>query len=106
MLEGLWEWVAGAEATMATTEASSVGNDMETVETQLAQHEVCFSLCVCVCVCVCACACACVCAFVCVLVCACSLMASEYVVVECLDLMQQHFVLSCLTPLLQSLFHR
>ena len=46
MLEGLWEWVAGAEATMAATEASPVGNDMETVETQLAQHEVCikFSL--------------------------------------------------------------
>ena len=41
MLEGLWEWVAGAEATMAATEASPVGNDMETVETQLAQHEVC-----------------------------------------------------------------
>ena len=40
MLGGLWEWVAGAEATMAQTEASSVGNDMETVETQLAQHEV------------------------------------------------------------------
>ena len=41
MLVGLWEWVAGAEATMAATEASPVGNDMETVETQLAQHEVC-----------------------------------------------------------------
>ena len=26
---------------MAATEASPVGNDMETVETQLAQHEVC-----------------------------------------------------------------
>ena len=26
---------------MASTEASPVGNDMETVETQLAQHEVC-----------------------------------------------------------------
>ena len=29
---------------MAATEASPVGNDMETVETQLAQHEVCILL--------------------------------------------------------------
>ena len=43
MLEGLCEWVAGAEATMATTEALPVGNDMETVEKQLAEHEVCSS---------------------------------------------------------------
>ena len=43
MLEGLCEWVAGAEATMATTEASPVGNDMETVERQLAEHEVLYS---------------------------------------------------------------
>ena len=28
---------------MAATEASPVGNDMETVETQLAQHEVCIN---------------------------------------------------------------
>ena len=40
MLDGLWEWVGGAEATMTTTEASPVGNDMETVELQLSQHEV------------------------------------------------------------------
>ena len=35
MLDGLWEWVSGAETTMAITETSSVGNDPETVETQL-----------------------------------------------------------------------
>ena len=44
MLEGLCEWVAVAEATMATTEASPVGNDMEIVERQLTEHEVCSSL--------------------------------------------------------------
>ena len=35
MLDGLWEWVSGAETTMAITETSSVWNDLETVETQL-----------------------------------------------------------------------
>ena len=35
MLDGLWEWVSGAETTMAITETSSVGNDLETVEAQL-----------------------------------------------------------------------
>ena len=35
MLDGLWEWVSGAETTMAITEASSVGNDLETVKAQL-----------------------------------------------------------------------
>ena len=35
MLDGLWEWVSGAETTMAITETSSVWNDLETVEAQL-----------------------------------------------------------------------
>ena len=44
MLDGLWEWVSGAETTMANTEASSVGNDLETVEAQLALHEACLGI--------------------------------------------------------------
>ena len=44
MLGGLWDWVAGAEATMTGTETTPIGNDMETVEAQLAQHEVLISL--------------------------------------------------------------
>ena len=40
MLERLWEWVGGAEATLAATEANPVGNDLDTVERQLSEHEV------------------------------------------------------------------
>ena len=40
MLDRLWEWVGGAEATLAATEANPVGNDLDTVERQLSEHEV------------------------------------------------------------------
>lgn len=40
MLDRLWEWVGGAEATLAATEANPVGNDLNTVERQLSEHEV------------------------------------------------------------------
>ena len=41
MLDRLKEWVVGAETTIASTEAIPVGNDMETVDRQLSDHEVC-----------------------------------------------------------------
>ena len=41
MLDRLWEWVAGAEATMTDTESTPVGDELITVEDQLAAHEVC-----------------------------------------------------------------
>ena len=41
MLDRLKEWVVGAETTMSSTEAIPVGNDMETVDRQLSEHEVC-----------------------------------------------------------------
>ena len=40
MLDGLREWVSGAESTMSAAEGCPVGNDMETVERQLSEHEV------------------------------------------------------------------
>ena len=45
MLDRLWEWVGGAEATLAATEANPVGNDLDTVERQLSEHEVCICRC-------------------------------------------------------------
>lgn len=41
MLDRLWEWVGGAETTLATSDANPVGNDLDTVERQLSEHEVC-----------------------------------------------------------------
>ena len=40
MLDNLWSWVSDAEDTMATTEATPIGNDLESVEEQLSGHEV------------------------------------------------------------------
>lgn len=40
MLDNLWSWVAGAETTIRETELVPIGNDLETVEQQLAEHEV------------------------------------------------------------------
>ena len=45
MLDRLWEWVGGAEATLAATEDNPVGNDLDTVERQLSEHEVCICRC-------------------------------------------------------------
>ena len=40
MLDKLWAWVALAEADMAESEACPIGEDLEAVEKQLADHEV------------------------------------------------------------------
>ena len=40
MLEGLQAWVAEADGRMTETEATPIGSDIATVETQLANHEV------------------------------------------------------------------
>ena len=40
MLEGLQAWVAEADGRMTETEATPIGTDIETVERQLANHEV------------------------------------------------------------------
>lgn len=40
MLDNLWQWVGEAEAKMAETETTLIGNDLEAVEQQLAEHEV------------------------------------------------------------------
>jgi len=40
MLGSLWEWVAEAEGRMTETEATPIGEDLETIEQQLAEHEV------------------------------------------------------------------
>ena len=41
MLEGLTSWIVEAEARMSESEAMPIGSDIETVERQLADHEVC-----------------------------------------------------------------
>lgn len=40
MLDKLWSWVSVAEATMAESEACPIGDKLEVVEKQLADHEV------------------------------------------------------------------
>jgi trehalose-6-phosphate synthase len=40
MLEGLQAWVAEADGRMMEAEATPIGTDIETVEGQLASHEV------------------------------------------------------------------
>ena len=46
MLDSLWTWVADAERKMSETEVMPIGSDLETVEQQLASHEVKESQCV------------------------------------------------------------
>ena len=40
MLAQLWEWVEGARKKLATKQAEPIGDTLEVVEAQLAEHEV------------------------------------------------------------------
>ena len=40
MLDDLLGWIAAADSRMSATEATPIGTDIETVERQLAEHEV------------------------------------------------------------------
>ncbi len=44
MLDKLWGWVSEAEATIKETELVPIENNLEAVEQQLAEHEVCIML--------------------------------------------------------------
>ena len=73
VLDKLLAWVDEAEKWMEVKDLEPVEEDLEAIEIQLAEHEVCVCVCACVraCVCVCVCACACACACTCV-VCKCA----------------------------------